>query len=72
MENPEPFVDAERAAQFLSIHRRHLLALARKGLPGSYALGTGSRRNLWVFRLSELSAAVTARRGCTLQSGSPR
>jgi hypothetical protein len=55
--NPEPFVSAEEAAHFLSIKRRYLLALARKGIAGAYALGTGVRK-LWVFRLSELAAAI--------------
>ena len=55
---PEPFVSAEHAAQFLSIKRRYLLALARKGIAGAYALGTGTVRKIWVFRLSELAAAV--------------
>jgi hypothetical protein len=32
---PEPFVSAEQAAQFLSIKRRYLLALARKGIAGA-------------------------------------
>jgi hypothetical protein len=54
---PEPFVSAEEAALFLSINRRYLLALARKGMAGAYALGTGARK-IWVFRLSELAAAV--------------
>ena len=58
---PEPFVSAEAAAQFLSICRRHLLALARKGIAGAYALGKGTQRTLWVFRLSELSTAVASR-----------
>jgi hypothetical protein len=55
---PEPFVSAEQAAQFLSIKRRYLLALARKGIAGAYPLGTGTVRKIWVFRLSELAAAV--------------
>ena len=53
---PEPFVSAEKAAEFLSIKRRHLLALARKGIRGAYALG--HQRRTWVFRLSELAEAV--------------
>lgn len=56
--SPEPFVSAETAAQFLSITRRHLLALARRGMAGSYPLGSGTQRRVWVFRLSELAAAV--------------
>jgi len=41
----ERFVSADDAAQFLSISRRDLLSLARKGLAGGYPLGTGEERN---------------------------
>jgi hypothetical protein len=58
---PEPFVSAEEAARFLSVKRRQLLALARSGLVGAYPLGTGSVRKVWVFRLSELAAALEQR-----------
>ena len=57
----EPFVSADAAAQFLSITRRHLLALARGGMSGAYAIGTGSIRTTWVFRLSELATAIAQR-----------
>jgi hypothetical protein len=76
---PEPFVSAEEAAQFLSIKRRYLLALARGGIAGAYALGTGTTRKIWVFRLSELAAAIAVkntdpkmREMCDPASGSPR
>jgi hypothetical protein len=39
---PEPFVSAEEAAQFLCVKRRYLLELARRGIAGAYALGTGA------------------------------
>ncbi len=55
---PEPFVSAEKAAQFLSVSRRYVLALARRGIVGAYPLGTGTLRKIWVFRLSELAAAI--------------
>ena len=55
---PEPFVSAEEAAQFLGVKRRYLLELARRGIAGAYPLGTGNKRKVWVFRLSELAAAV--------------
>jgi len=55
---PEPFVSADEAAQFLCVKRRYLLELARKGIAGAYALGTGSKRKIWVFRLSELATSV--------------
>jgi hypothetical protein len=77
---PEPFVSAEEAAQFLSIKRRHLLALARRGIAGAYPLSTGTMRRIWVFRLSELATAVAEQRrvipnsqNCvTIRSGSLR
>jgi hypothetical protein len=59
---PEPFVSADEAAEFLSVKRRYLLALARRGLKGAYPLGTGRQRQVWVFRLSELAMAVTQRK----------
>ena len=59
----EPFVSADEAAKFLSIGRRFLLSLARKGIAGAYRLGAGTGcRSKWVFRLSELAAAIESRR----------
>jgi hypothetical protein len=60
--SPEPFVSADEAARFLSIKRRHLLLLARSGIAGAYDLGTGAKRKLWVFRLSELAAAIARKK----------
>ena len=59
---PEPFVSADEAARFLSIERRFLLTLARRGIAGAYALGTGGLRKKWIFRLSELAAAIGPKR----------
>jgi hypothetical protein len=59
---PEPFVPAEVAAEYAGIKRRFLLTLARKGIAGAYPLGTGSTRNIWVFRLSELLEAIARRK----------
>jgi hypothetical protein len=54
----EPFSSAQDTARFLCISRRHLLVMARRGMPGAYSLGTGSTRKLWVFRLSEVSQGI--------------
>jgi hypothetical protein len=59
---PEPFVSADEAAKFLSIDRRFLLSLARRGIAGAYPLGTGECRKTWVFRLSELAAAIAGKK----------
>ena len=77
---PEPFVSADEAAQFLCVKRRYLLELARRGIAGAYALGTGGKRRIWVFRLSELAVSVVRNetsipkpaKPCTIGSGSPR
>src|SRR5216684_8862064 len=70
---PEPFVSADEAAQFLCVKRRYLLELARRGIAGAYALGTGGK-------LSELAVSVVRNetsipkpaKPCTIGSGSPR
>lgn len=54
----EPFVSAEEAARYFGINRRFLLSAARKGIRGAYALGTGESRKKWIFRKSELAAAL--------------
>lgn len=57
----EPFVPAQEAAKFIGISRRFLMELARRGIAGAYPIGTGELRRTWVFRLSELAAAIDRR-----------
>jgi hypothetical protein len=54
----EPFVSADEAARFVSVTRRELLAMARRGVRGAYPLDPTRKRKTWVFLLSELSAAI--------------
>ena len=76
----EPFVSSDEAAQFLCVKRRYVLELARRGIAGAYPLGTGGKRKIWVFRLSELAASIVRnetsipkpQKPCTIGSGSPR
>lgn len=49
----EPYVDAQRASEFLAMTRKMLLQLARKGRIPAHPLGVGSRKT-WKFRISEL------------------
>ena len=57
---PEPFVDANRAAEFLCLRPRRVLELARQGAIPGHPLGEGQRK-VWRFRLSELEAAMCSR-----------
>ena len=66
----EPFESAEVAAKYLATTRRELLAMARRGIPGAYPLDPTRRRKTWVFKLSELNAAITL--GYKIPSGSSR
>jgi len=56
----EPFVDAQKAADFLNLRPRRLLELARAGSIPAYPIGDGHRR-VWRFRLSEIALALAAR-----------
>jgi hypothetical protein len=57
----EPFVDAERASNFLAITKRRLLELARGGQVPAHPIGTGERKT-WRFRLSELADSFESKR----------
>jgi predicted DNA-binding transcriptional regulator AlpA len=48
----EPFVDAQRAAIFLSMSRKTVLALARRNQLPAHPIG--GLRKIWRFRISEL------------------
>lgn len=64
---PEPYVDADRAATFLSISRKTLLVLARSGQIPGHPIGDRKRR-IWRFRLGELAAYVEAHAEINLDS----
>lgn len=66
---PERFVDAIKAAEFLSLRPRRILELARAQQIPAHPLGTGKRKQ-WRFRLSELAAAVGGAK-TTIAGGSP-
>jgi len=60
MNNLEGFVDAEGAAEFLSLTRRRVLELTRAGRIPGHPLGAGKRR-VWRFKLSELAHAISSK-----------
>jgi hypothetical protein len=71
MSELEPFVDADKAADFLSVTRRRVLELARCAAIPGHPIGHGKRKQ-WRFRLSELVQAMTGNRTAVAKSGSPR
>jgi hypothetical protein len=54
----EPYVDADRAADFLQITRRQLLEMSRKRIIPGHRLGTGRHRTMWRYKISEVDFAV--------------
>jgi len=50
---PEPYIDPQEAARFLSISAKTLTRFARQGLVPAHAIGDGARRR-WRFLKSEL------------------
>ncbi|MGA2076144.1 MAG: helix-turn-helix domain-containing protein [Terriglobia bacterium] len=56
----EPYVDAGQAAQFLGIHSKTLMRLARGGQVPAYSFNDGPRRR-WRFLKSELDIWMRSR-----------
>jgi hypothetical protein len=50
----EPFVAAERAANFLDMPRKTLLALARRGRIPAHGIPGKGKKRAWRFLISEL------------------
>ena len=67
----EAFVDADRAAEFLSLTRRCVLEMARAEEIPAHPIGRGKRKQ-WRFRLSELAQAMSGNKTAAVKSGSPR
>jgi excisionase family DNA binding protein len=57
----EGFVAAQEVAAYLKLTRRQILEMTRRGIIPGYALGTGTNRRVWRYKLSEVDAIVTAR-----------
>jgi len=79
---PEHFVDADMAAEYLRCSRKHILRLSRLGLILAHPISFGRRVN-WRYLLSELHAWVLSNRapvnvaengasGRRMAGGSPR
>jgi excisionase family DNA binding protein len=60
---PEPYVDADVASRHLSVARKTLSELARKGEVPAYQWGLGNQRRTWRFKLSELDVYMKSKVG---------
>ena len=67
----EPFVDGDRAAEFLCVTRRRVLQMARNREIPAHPIGRGKRK-IWRFRLNEIAQAMTGNKTAAVKSGSPR
>ena len=56
----EGYVDADAVAAFLSVERRQVLEMTRKGIIPAHPLGTGRTRRIWRYKLSEVDATVVS------------
>jgi excisionase family DNA binding protein len=56
--NFEPWVDADRVAEFLSIKRKTALAWARDGKLPATPLDPDAQRKEWRFKLSQVDEAM--------------
>lgn len=69
---PEPYVDADVVAQYLSVPRREVLKLTRKGVITGYPI-SGRYRHVYKYKLSEVDRDIAKlRKPSTMALGSPR
>jgi hypothetical protein len=69
--NFEPFVDADRVAEFLSMPRREVLKLTREGTITAYPI-SGRIRKTFKYRLSEVGRDVALlRKPSRIMASSP-
>jgi hypothetical protein len=59
-QQPERFVDANALAEHLSVTRRQILEMTRRGVIPGHPLGIGTSRRVWRYKISEVEAALAA------------
>jgi excisionase family DNA binding protein len=57
---PEPYTTADHVAEYLSLTRRQVLEMTRRGTIPGHPLGTGTNRRVWRYKLSEVDRELTA------------
>ena len=56
----EHFVDANALAEHLSVTRRQILEMTRRGIIPEHPLGVGTSRRVWRYKISEVEAAIAS------------
>lgn len=56
----ERFVDADALAEHLSVARRQVLEMTRRGIIPGHPLGVGRSRKAWRYKISEVEAAIAS------------
>ena len=57
---PEHFVDANALAEHLSVTRRQVLEMTRRGVIPGHPLGIGTSRKVWRYKISEVETAIAS------------
>ena len=59
-QQPEHFVDANALAEHLSVTRRQVLEMTRRGIIPGHPLGIGTNRKVWRYKISEVESAIAS------------
>jgi hypothetical protein len=59
-QQPERFIDPSALAEHLSVTRRQILEMTRRGVIPGHPLGIGTSRKVWRYKISEVEAALDA------------
>jgi hypothetical protein len=59
-QHPERFVDADALAEHLSVARRQILEMTRRGIIPGHPLGVGRSRKVWRYKISEVESAIAS------------
>ena len=59
-QQPERFVDADALAEHLSVARRQILEMTRRGIIPGHPLGVGRSRKVWRYKISEVESAIAS------------
>jgi len=57
---PEHFVDPNALAEHLSVTRRQVLEMTRRGIIPGHPLGIGTGRRVWRYKISEVETALAS------------